>query len=341
MEAIQTYSLLANSSPPYNLNNLKNSDIALRIIGIVGVIFASLLILPIMVFACVGTYDQVNKWIFELKHGQAVDSKVWNEINKQRKIVDPSSVKSDFNQAAFQTELTVQQKQFLCDSEVREKLEKNLSTLRQGTLAYCGYLTDLLMMNYLCEENHVYLNHRGYGIKGKGNNIADKICFTADIYDYDALKKLLEGEIRLHPEGRPAKILVPISLFPANREGHSILLVIEPDSKNLRKANITIVNTHGNAITSYLSYEKELLEMVKEVYNHPDTSAARNEKKTFTGGYCSIDCLENALHLATIPDVQAYIIAQKLPSRASEEIKTICHKHIGILEGFLEKHTSS
>lgn len=53
------------------------------------------------------------------------------------------------------------------------------------------------------------------------------------------------------------------------------------------------------------------------------TQAIRNEKATFTGGYCGIDAVENVRLFTKIPDVHHFIKRGELPSRSSEEIAKI------------------
>lgn len=173
-----------------------------------------------------------------------------------------------------------------------------------------------------------------------GMNVAGEVCYTFTLVieedekgelNFSELTELLKDELNAHSV-RPAKIMIPISMYPKGTQAHSVLLVIEPDAKIFKKANITLVNPHGNALSSYHAAEKLILGKIKELYSHPLTTTTRNEKKAFTGPFCAIDCIENALLLSTIPDVQSYIINKKLPSRSPEEIYSKREQHHSVIQ---------
>lgn len=219
-----------------------------------------------------------------------------------------------------------EQLNFITNPQVPEIVDAMIKNQDNSGYGYPISGVDFLMMHYLTKAKGVFISSVE-GEAGSNVEIGGKVAFTfnfkfsGDAQDFSKLTNFLRNEIALHPDNRPAKIIINCSLWPPGKQGHTVILVIEPDQRTKNKANITIVNPHGNTITSYHSMEQQILNAASQAYNDTNTSLARNQKATFTGGYCGVDGVENARYLASIPDVQSHIKQNKLPIRTPDQIK--------------------
>lgn len=220
----------------------------------------------------------------------------------------------------------------LLEPELIPLLEDVISRHNDPGLGYPPTIIEMLMLQHFNKPESWGIC---LGYDGKSSeNFHKKIAYSLDfhlhpsppynvVFGLEALKKMLNNLIENPQHSIPSKVIIPLDLNTPGKVDHTVIAVIEPDPSNARKANITMVNFHGNGLSSNHEEEHIILNTIKQVYNDPQTKAIRNEKATFTGGYCGIDAVENVRLLTKVPDVHEFIKQGKLPSRSSQEIAKI------------------
>lgn len=264
-----------------------------------------------------------------------------NPSNFSKKTSQASKNLNFFEQADFLEKLTEFEKNHFSSSHFQRQVEDNIGFIKnRNEFGYNTSYSELITMYYMKSKGCLFLDDKGKNIEKA--KISGSVCYTEEIVivpgsesqkivadSFGRVQWFLYSAAVAHWKERPAKILMPISMFPQGGEnsGHSLVLVIEPDTKILGKAKITSINTHGNSLKSYVPYEKFMLEAARRIYHHPETTILRNEKATYAGNYCAIDMIENLLLLAEVNDVQAFIKGNNLPSRDRKEICACRQRH--------------
>ena len=281
-----------------------------------------------------------NMW---LKEGQYITQDSLNSIRDYYQSVTSSSESRKYIRKFHSEELKL-----LIHPTLRQCMKELIENQNNPSCGYPISIVDALISYYMAkrdEENlktdSVFINQDGTTLPTE--DMKDKIAFShhltlknATLEGTRALTNLLENELRAHPDKRPAKVFVPYSLNIPGKTNHVVFLVIEPDTNDLRKANITMINTLGNSgVNSYLQEENLILEAAKSIYNSRETKTVKNQKATFSGPYCGIDCIENIRLLASVNDVQEYIRENKLPKRNQDTIALKCREHAADLDRIL------
>ncbi|MBA2727594.1 MAG: hypothetical protein H0U49_05415 [Parachlamydiaceae bacterium] len=308
----------------YNCRSLNKQywEISKRIFGIAAVCFASLLILPIAAFVTYGTYQTIRKWAFELGNWKIIDSKISNTY-----LINPLSTNTPQKMHPEQ----VDQLSKPVSLAVLDDMVQNKNNSRAG---YSMLGQDILLMLFFLQKGGVYIDTEGK--TADGVELSGKIAYAShfSLYENDepnckpnveALTNFLRRENDFHPSQRPAKIIIPFYLNSYGKTPHAVLLVIEPDPQERNKANITMVNPHGDGLKSYHSEENMILNAAKKAYRN--SNAIRNKKTAYSGAYCGIDCVENARYLAGVSNVYEHIKQSMLPSRSHAEIAKIRLEH--------------
>lgn len=282
--------------------------------------------------AVISLFTLVIPFIFIVGYRLTLKGRVSRMDAHSNKTNDVASHSKPFEKSiVIRSELHPEQKATLRDPMSAAIIDDMIKNQKSSSHGYSMEGIDLLLMSYLSEEKSAIFLGRGKGDSIKEEEVTGKIAYTSnfkftndravgDHKDVEELTHFLQKEILLHPEKRPAKIFINCGLFIPGKLGHAIILVVEPDAGIKNKANITMVNTHGDAITSYHSMEHMILAAAKKAYDHDDTKYVRNLKATFSGGFCGIDAVENVRHLASISDVQKHIIQNQLPLRGASLI---------------------
>lgn len=203
--------------------------------------------------------------------------------------------------------------------------------------------TNMLFDFYLNRQDCTFIDRNGASMNGPAK---DKIAYTCEIHkSYEP--KTIQSEIRnflglelfQNRDSRPKKIFIPLSV-DKNELGHSILLVVEPSSKNNTEARITMINTHGDSLSLYREFEEAALKGAKEIYSSPNTTTSRNTKCIYTTAKsCGPDVVELARDLMDVENVQE-TVKKGLPRKTSEDDKKARLEQGEAIHQFLARYFS-
>lgn len=167
----------------------------------------------------------------------------------------------------------------LLDPELLPHLEDNISKQNDPGLGYSASMIDMLLLRHFqqSQQGGICLGNDGITL----DNFDKKVAYTTDFHLYpennvlgglDRLKKILSNIVENPNQYIPSKIIIPCKLNSPGKVEHTVVMVIEPDPVNRRKANITMVNFHGNSLTINHAEEQMILNAAKQIYNDPNTS---------------------------------------------------------------------
>lgn len=208
-----------------------------------------------------------------------------------------------------------------------------------------GYSSLLIALYFILDPGQKNQKARSYisysGSSPEDNPASNRIAFresfplyNADKPYFDQFLPFLRSEIKKHPTGmRPKKIFIPIVFNNPSKIGHLVLLVIEPDPGDEKKANVTFINTWGT-VSPYQFEEKLVEDAVRKAY--PGCTYVSNKDRLWSGPFCGIDVVENARLLADVDNVQEFVAAGKLPKRDKKAIDQCTLDHAKQMELFLK-----
>lgn len=214
-----------------------------------------------------------------------------------------------------------------------------------GALTSLGYNTILTAFKSLNErpENLVFLDATGDNYL-EGKNPKNKIVYCHDmpfqLSSENAVREfvqtILKNEKTKNPLSRPKAIFIPLQFADPEKESHQVLLVVEPSAAPIQAAKITMLNTHGNSLDMYRSFENAALQGAKSVYNDPTTTAIRNEKRLWVSASCSHNIVDYTLALTDIlqknQSVQKHVQEGKLQEMTPERELIIRQEHAKLIK---------
>lgn len=178
-----------------------------------------------------------------------------------------------------------------------ENLWKNYNE-RKG-LNPLQLLSECALYSHYFQNNPNVVFSDMVGNRFLNENPKDKILLCAP---YNVDMKKMELEFYLHAyltiqnfatsQVRPKAIIIPLGFAHPSHSSHATVLVVEPAADKDRKANIFMINTHGNSLSWFLEEEKAALSVAKKVYSDPETVAWRNEKKLWATAACTHNALD-------------------------------------------------
>ena len=124
---------------------------------------------------------------------------------------------------------------------------------------------------------------------------------------HEFVSTILANELNLHRNTRPKAILIPFGFCKQGTSAHQVFLAVEPSRTNQKEARITMVNTHGNHIKSYLTYEQAAMNAAGLVYNDPKTVIKRNEKRLWATPSCTHNAIDIMRQMVNVPNIQEAI----------------------------------
>lgn len=220
-----------------------------------------------------------------------------------------------------------------------------------GALTSLGYNALLTAFQRYNEHpnNIVFLDTTGDNYL-EGKDPKDKIVFCADMPFQlsteasvsEFVQTILRNEKSVSPVSRPKAIFIPLQFADPRKEAHQVLLVVEPSSAPaLNAAKITMINTHGNSLDMYRSFENVALQGAKSVYNDPSTTAIRNEKRLWASASCSHNISDYTLALTDLvqqgQSVQKHVQEGKLQEMSIVREKIVRKEHAKLIKALVDE----
>jgi hypothetical protein len=201
----------------------------------------------------------------------------------------------------------------------------------------------LLSAYFQKRDDIVFLNSTGENYlqkKDSTNKIAccSHLPFVIDSKDAvsEFVETILENELQAHSSSRPKAIFIPLQFEKPQTQAHLTLLVVEPSTTKLKEAKITMINTHGDSLSMYQSYEKAAMNAAHLVYNGQGTTVFRNQKRLWATASCSHNIIDIMRKMADVPSVQEAVKKglQPMTAKGDQEARL---EHGEKIKTFLEE----